>query len=212
MARASRPCSSWWPACSRPSGGSVPFKDREIAGWAAPRSAAPSFVPQERNVFGTMSVARDCLEMVAHNSQTGAPRQRMAAYSCGRQARWAAAHTLSSGQRQILAMAVALTNAPDLLLLDERTAGLSPRAEEPCRTDLLALNKSGEGFMVEQERARGAVGSSARAYVWAQVAPSVREGRPTSPAHPTVRAGRPRLCSNHRTREWGDRMTGSRLS
>ena len=48
----------------RPSGGSVRFKEREIAGWAAPdiSRAGLSFVPQERNVFGTMSVAEN-LEM-----------------------------------------------------------------------------------------------------------------------------------------------------
>ena len=62
----------------RPSGGSVRFKDRDIAGWAAPdiSRAGLSFVPQERNVFGTMSVAEN-LEMGGYIDGAHA-RQRMA--------------------------------------------------------------------------------------------------------------------------------------
>ena len=62
----------------RPSGGGVRFKEREIAGWAAPdiSRAGLSFVPQERNVFGTMSVDEN-LEMGGYIDGTHA-RKRMA--------------------------------------------------------------------------------------------------------------------------------------
>src|ERR1700761_3771234 len=48
----------------RPRAGSVRFKDREIAGLAAPDVSrlGLAFVPQERNVFGAMTVAEN-LEM-----------------------------------------------------------------------------------------------------------------------------------------------------
>ena len=77
--------------------------------------------------------------------------------------RRAAARTLSGGQRQILAMAIALMNAPDLLLLDEPTAGLSPRAAEELFGTILALNQIGRGDPDGRaECARGAGGVGAR--------------------------------------------------
>jgi len=53
---ASRRCSSWWAGLLRPSGGSVRFKEREIAGLAGARDQpAPDFPScrRKRNVFGT---------------------------------------------------------------------------------------------------------------------------------------------------------------
>jgi len=156
----------------RPSGGSVRFKDRDIAGWAAPdiSRAGLSFVPQERNVFGTMSVAEN-LEMGGYIDGTHA-RQRMAElyerFPMLADKRRAAARTLSGGQRQILAMAVALMNAPDLLLLDEPTAGLSPRAAEELFGTILALNQSGVAILMVEQNALAALELLDRAYVLEQ--------------------------------------------
>jgi branched-chain amino acid transport system ATP-binding protein/neutral amino acid transport system ATP-binding protein len=175
----------------RPSGGSVRFKDRDIAGWAAPdiSRAGLSFVPQERNVFGTMSVAEN-LEMGGYIDGTHA-RQRMAElyerFPMLADKRRAAARTLSGGQRQILAMAVALMNAPDLLLLDEPTAGLSPRAAEELFGTILALNKSGVAILMVEQNALEALSVSARAYVLVQGRPEREGGAADLAADPTVR-------------------------
>ena len=101
--------------------------------------------------------------------------------------RRAAARTLSGGQRQILAMAVALMNAPDLLLLDEPTAGLSPRAAEELFGTILALNKSGVAILMVEQNALEALSVAARAYVLVQGRPE-HEGRAADlAADPTVR-------------------------
>jgi branched-chain amino acid transport system ATP-binding protein/neutral amino acid transport system ATP-binding protein len=85
--------------------------------------------------------------------------------------RRAAARTLSGGQRQILAMAIALMNAPDLLLLDEPTAGLSPRAAEDLFTTILTLNRSGVAILMVEQNALEALAVAARAYVLVQGRP-----------------------------------------
>src|SRR5204862_4653789 len=175
----------------RPSGGQIRFKDREIAGLGAPEISrlGLSFVPQERNVFGAMTIAEN-LEMGGFVDGRHA-RQRIAElyerFPMLAEKRRAAARTLSGGQRQILAMAIALMNAPDLLLLDEPTAGLSPRAAEELFGTILALNRTGVAILMVEQNALEALSVSARAYVLVQ-GRAEREGRAAELADdPTVR-------------------------
>src|SRR5471032_34770 len=175
----------------RPSGGSVRFKDREIARLSAPEISrlGLSFVPQERNVFGTMSVAEN-LEMGGYLDGAHAKRRMAELYErfpmLGEKRR-AAARTLSGGQRQILAMAIALMNAPDLLLLDEPTAGLSPRAAEELFGTILALNESDVAILMVEQNALEALAVSTRACVLVQGRVE-REGRAGElDSDPTVR-------------------------
>src|SRR5476649_2794440 len=156
----------------RPSGGRIRFKDREITRLSAPEISrlGLSFVPQERNVFGTMSVAEN-LEIGGYLDGVHAKRHMAELYErfpMLADKRRAAARTLSGGQRQILAMAVALMNAPALLLLDEPTAGLSPRAAEELFGTIVALNRSGVAILMVEQNALEALEVSARAYVLVQ--------------------------------------------
>jgi branched-chain amino acid transport system ATP-binding protein/neutral amino acid transport system ATP-binding protein len=175
----------------RPSGGRVRFKEHEIAGQGAPEISrfGLSFVPQERNVFGAMTVSEN-LEMGGYLD--GAHARKRAAELYERfpmlaDKRRAAARTLSGGQRQILAMAIALMNSPALLLLDEPTAGLSPRAAEELFGTIIALNRSGVAILMVEQNALEALAVSARAYVLVQ-GRAEREGRAAELADdPTVR-------------------------
>ena len=175
----------------RPSSGEVVFKERDVAGLGAPEISrlGLSFVPQERNVFGTMTVAEN-LEIGGFIDRVHA-RRRMAElyqrFPMLAEKRRAAARTLSGGQRQILAMAIALMNAPQLLLLDEPTAGLSPRAADELFDSIVALNRSGVAILMVEQNALEALAVSARAYVLVQGRPE-REGRAADLADdPTVR-------------------------
>jgi branched-chain amino acid transport system ATP-binding protein/neutral amino acid transport system ATP-binding protein len=189
-----------------PRAGHVRLRDREVAGLAASDISrlGLAFVPQERNVFGTMTVAENLemggfLDSVHLRQRIDGLYQRFPMLA---EKRRAAARTLSGGQRQILAMAMALMNAPDLLLLDEPTAGLSPRAAEELFGTIVALNRDGVAILMVEQNALEALAVSARAYVLVQ-GRAEREGVAAELASdPTVRdlflggAAPPMLAAN----------------
>jgi branched-chain amino acid transport system ATP-binding protein/neutral amino acid transport system ATP-binding protein len=79
--------------------------------------------------------------------------------------RKAQARTLSGGQRQILAMAMGLMSEPRLMLLDEPTAGLSPRAADELFDAVVALNRDGLPVLMVEQHAIEALNISNRGYV-----------------------------------------------
>jgi branched-chain amino acid transport system ATP-binding protein len=175
----------------KPSGGHVALQEKQIAGLPATAIGrlGLSFVPQERNVFGAMTV-RENLEMGAY-LEPGRARERIEAlfarFPVLAGKRRALARTLSGGQRQMLAMAMALMTAPRLLLLDEPSAGLSPKAADELFETIVALNRDGVAVLMVEQNALEALTISARAYVLVlgQVA---REGpAPELMADPSVR-------------------------
>ncbi|HUB10980.1 MAG TPA: ABC transporter ATP-binding protein [Acetobacteraceae bacterium] len=141
-----------------PARGTIRLRDTPIHR-SSPREIARlgvAFVPQEANVFPTLSV-RENLEMggfidpahVAARLDAAFTRFAMLA-----EKRHRAARTLSGGQRQVLAMAMALMVQPVLLLLDEPSAGLSPIAAEDLFATIRAINREGIAIaMVEQNAA-----------------------------------------------------------
>ncbi len=147
------------------------------------------FVPQERNVFATLTVA-DNLHVSGFQdpSQTRARSDRLyASYPMLAEKRRALARTLSGGQRQILAMAMGLMNAPALLLLDEPTAGLSPRAADELFDAILALNRSGLPILMVEQHAVEALEISTRGYVLVSGRNSREGAGPALAADPEIR-------------------------
>lgn len=126
-----------------------------------------AFVPQEHNIFPTMSVAEN-LEIGGYVDRR-AVQGRIAAllerFPMLAQKRRHAARTLSGGQRQVLAMAMALMVEPALLLLDEPSAGLSPIAAEMLFTTIGAINREGVAIAMVEQNAREALAIADRAYI-----------------------------------------------
>src|SRR5690606_28152193 len=112
-----------------------------------------AFVPQEANIFPTMSV-RENLEMGGFVEASSVPQRIEAMFErfpMLSDKRRQQARTLSGGQRQILAMAMALMVEPKLHLLDEPSAGLSPKAADGLFDDIAAIHAGGASIaMVEQ--------------------------------------------------------------
>jgi branched-chain amino acid transport system ATP-binding protein len=126
-----------------------------------------AFVPQEHNIFPTMSVAEN-LEIGGYVDRRGA-RGKIAAiferFPMLAQKRRHAARTLSGGQRQILAMAMALMVEPTLLLLDEPSAGLSPIAAETLFATIVAINRGGVAIAMVEQNAREALAIAHCGYI-----------------------------------------------
>jgi branched-chain amino acid transport system ATP-binding protein len=153
----------------RPSAGSIQLRDRSIAG-LHPREITAlgvAYVPQEHNVFASMTV-RENLEMGGYADRRGAPRrldavmQRFPVLAAKRRQ---AARTLSGGERQILAMGMALMVEPAVLLLDEPSAGLSPLAAQALFRDIRAINRQGVAIALVEQNANEALEIADRAYI-----------------------------------------------
>lgn len=129
--------------------------------------AGLGFVPQERNVFGTLSIAEN-LE-VSCLFDRGASKSRMeeayARFPMLFDKRRISAKSLSGGQRQILAMAMALMGKPRALLLDEPTAGLSPKAAHELFEYIRRIANEGIAILMVEQNALESLEVSDRAYV-----------------------------------------------
>jgi branched-chain amino acid transport system ATP-binding protein len=152
-----------------PARGSIALRGEPIHG-LSPRDVARrgvAFVPQERNIFATLSV-RENLEMGGWLDPR-ATRRRIddvfARFPMLAERRARAARTLSGGQRQVLAMAMALMVQPVLLLLDEPSAGLSPVAAETLFATIREINRDGVAVAMVEQNAREALAIAHRATI-----------------------------------------------
>jgi branched-chain amino acid transport system ATP-binding protein/neutral amino acid transport system ATP-binding protein len=153
----------------KPKAGSVLLGDADITA-RAPRDIARAglaYVPQEANVFPSLSV-KENLEMGGYVSARAAAERIDAVYArfpvLGTKRRHAA-RTLSGGERQILAMAMALIVEPRVLLLDEPSAGLSPLAAERLFDAIAEINRQGLSIGIVEQNASEALQLSHRAYI-----------------------------------------------
>jgi neutral amino acid transport system ATP-binding protein len=125
-----------------------------------------SYVPQLDNIFQSLTVEEN-LEMGA--LERGRARERIAAICeifprLGERRRQTAG-TMSGGERQMLAMGRALIPEPEVLLLDEPSAGLAPAFVEAIFEKVEEINRHGVTIVMVEQNARRALGMSARGYV-----------------------------------------------
>lgn len=151
--------------------GSVTFDGKDVTN-ARPEDlvrAGLSFVPQEFNVFPTMSV-RENLEMGAYTRRDDFRHliEKIFEYFPPlREKHKQPAGELSGGQRQMVAIGRALMMEPKLLLLDEPTAGLSPRYMGEIFERVIAINETGVGILMVEQNARQALAIAHKGFVLA---------------------------------------------
>ncbi len=76
-----------------------------------------------------------------------------------------AAGTMSGGERQMVAMGRALMPDPQILLLDEPSAGLAPAFVDAIFEKVVEVNKAGVTILMVEQNARRALELSDRGYV-----------------------------------------------
>ena len=126
-----------------------------------------SYVPQVDNVFPNLTVDEN-LRMGAFLSPASFPEQRQKVVellpALGEAARRKAG-TLSGGQRNMLALGRALMLEPEVLLLDEPTAGLAPAIAADVWTDIRRIAGTGTSVVVVEQNVEFAVQGSDHVYV-----------------------------------------------
>jgi ABC-type branched-subunit amino acid transport system ATPase component len=153
----------------RPTSGQVIVNGREVSG-KSPENLVRlgiSYVPQVANVFPSLTVAEN-LEMGGYLRKSHL-RERMTSmtdmFPDLRLAMRRPARTLSGGQRTMLAIARTLMLDPSVLLLDEPTAGLSPKMEEAVWERIVAIRESGVCVVIVEQNTRRTLMFADQAYV-----------------------------------------------
>jgi ABC-type branched-subunit amino acid transport system ATPase component len=129
-----------------------------------------SYVPQTENVFESLTVAEN-LRLGAYVLDDVPEERRRAVldrFPVLEERLDGQAGALSGGQRQMLAMGCALMLDPDLLLLDEPSAGLAPDLVDEMFDRIDRINDDGTAVLMVEQNAKEALRRCDRGYVLAQ--------------------------------------------
>jgi len=153
-------------------GGRVSFEGEDIGGLPPEEviTRGLSYVPQSENVFPNLTVEEN-LEMGAYILDS-VPEDRLQEiydrFPILEERTAQKAGTLSGGQRQMLAMGRALMLDPDLLMLDEPSAGLAPDLVRETLDRVDAINDGGTAVLMVEQNAKEALRRCDRGYVLVQ--------------------------------------------
>ena len=149
--------------------GSVTFKGEDITGLTAHElvSRGIGYVPQNDNVFPSLTISEN-LEMGVFLEPDRFPERLDAVVGIfprlGERLNQRAG-SLSGGERQMLAMGRALMMDPEVLLLDEPSAGLSPMLQDQVFIRARQINKAGVSIVMVEQNARKCLQICHRGYV-----------------------------------------------
>ena len=135
------------------------------------REHAVGFVPQTDNVFGPLSVRENLLlggQFLSPRHRSDRLGEMFDNYPVLARKRDAPAASLSGGERQILSLARALMTRPRMLLLDEPSAGLSPKMLDEVFAAIVGIrDRENVAVLMVEQNAVEALGIADRAYVLA---------------------------------------------
>jgi neutral amino acid transport system ATP-binding protein len=150
-------------------GGSVTFDDEEITDLPPEKiiTKGMGYVPQNDNVFSSLTVEEN-LEMGAYILDE-VPQDALEAvfdrFPILRERRNQKTGNMSGGQQQMVAMGRSLMLEPDLLLLDEPSAGLAPDLVADMFDRIDRINDDGTAVLMVEQNAKEALRRCDRGYV-----------------------------------------------
>jgi branched-chain amino acid transport system ATP-binding protein len=155
----------------RPTHGTVHFLDERIDGLPTYEVCGRGIVqvPEGRKIFPRMKVV-DNLQMGAYLPRAKERFQRslqevFALFPILAERKKQTAATLSGGEQQMLAIARGLMACPRLLMLDEPSLGLSPKAGQGIFQTIGALNQGGLPILLISQDVLQSLNLAGRAYV-----------------------------------------------
>ena len=129
-----------------------------------------AYVPQMENIFRTLTI-RQNLELALQGSRTDAANRLEQLYSqfppLAEKSRERAG-ALSGGQRQFLAVAMALASHPSLILMDEPSAGLAPKAAQEVLEFARSLTEQGVAILLVEQNVKQALRLADHCYILAE--------------------------------------------
>lgn len=149
--------------------GKITVDGLDIVGWG-PHTIARSgiaYLPQVQNIFPTLTVAEN-LKMAGYTVNSGQVPDRIGEVSdmfpIIKECMNKKSGQLSGGQRQMLAMSMALLRRPKLMLLDEPTGGLAPKIALSVLSKIVEIRERfGLAMVLVEQNARRALETGDRA-------------------------------------------------
>jgi branched-chain amino acid transport system ATP-binding protein len=154
-----------------PAAGDVLFAGQSVRG-RAPETVARAgiaLVPEGRRIFAELSVEENLRLGLAARRRNGADPLATAyeLFPMLADFRDRQAGALSGGQQQQLAIGRALVAAPDVLILDEPSLGLSPTLVDTVFAALAEIRDRGVAILLVEQRAQRTVALADRTHVLA---------------------------------------------
>jgi branched-chain amino acid transport system ATP-binding protein len=126
-------------------------------------------VPEGRGIFGDLTVKENLL-LGAYSNQARKDESTnfdrvLQLFPKLRERQGQVAHTMSGGEQQMVAIGRAMMSAPQILMLDEPSLGLSPLLCKELFQNLVTVKKLGIGILLVEQNAKQSLAIADRGYL-----------------------------------------------